>query len=128
MIIMRQIEEMEQKEKAVKAATWSTQLEARVGVEMRKLVKNVAFAKRAILGRARQCQYRDREVGEVGREARNSLTRRRKRPSTIGVVLKAKGKRRLWRSESVPCPKQTTEQGSSSVGRKWLGKGQEEAL
>ncbi len=31
MIIMRQIEEMEQKEKAVKAAPWSTQLEGRVG-------------------------------------------------------------------------------------------------
>jgi hypothetical protein len=95
---------------------------------MRKSVRNVAFATRAILRVARQCQHRGRAVPAVGREARRSVTRRRKRPCTIRVALKAKGKRRQWRSESVPCPKQTAEQGSSSVGRKWVGKGQEEAL
>jgi hypothetical protein len=133
MVIIRQNEEMEQKETALKAAPRSTQLEGRVGMEMRKWVRNVAFATCAILGGARQCQHRGRTVRKVGwarGEPRSSGTRGTKRPCTIRGALKAKGKRRLWtvRSESVSCPKQTAKQGSSSVGRKWVGKGQEEAL
>jgi hypothetical protein len=97
-------------------------------MEMRKWVRNVPFATRAVLGVARQCQHRGRAVRELGREARSSGTRGRKRPCTIWVALNAKGQGILWRSESVPCQKQTAKQGSSNVGRKWVGKGQEEAL
>jgi hypothetical protein len=45
---------------------------------------------------------------EVGQEARSSKTRGRKRRRTSRVALtKAKGKRRPWRRESVPCPRQS---------------------
>jgi hypothetical protein len=42
------------------------------------------------------------------------------------IIFKAKGK--SMRSESVQCPKQTAKQGSRNAARKWVGKGQEEAL
>ena len=126
--IMRQIEEMEQKETAVKAGPCFTQLEGRVGHGNEKVGEKRRFRDACDAGVARQCQHRGHAVREVGREVRSSGTRGRKRPSTIRVALKAKGKRRLWRSASVPCPKQTAKQGSSSEGRKWVGKGQEEAL
>jgi hypothetical protein len=67
------------------------------GMERRKWVRNVAFATRAILGRWRR-QQRGCTVREVGREARSSQARGRKRPSTSRVAVKAKKKKRLWRS------------------------------
>jgi hypothetical protein len=74
--IMRQIEEMEQKEKAFKAGPCSTQLEGSVGNG------NAAFAR---LWRERQ-QDRGCAVREVGRGARSLKTRERKRPSTSRVA------------------------------------------
>ena len=46
-------------------------------------------------------------------------TRERKRPSTSREVLKAKAKRRLWRRESVPCPRKATRPKSSSMKTEW---------
>jgi hypothetical protein len=64
----------------------------------------------------------------VGQEERGSKTRGRKRTSTSRVALKAKGKRRLGRRESVPCPRLSAQQESSNEGRRWAGKGQTEEL
>jgi hypothetical protein len=61
----------------------------------------------------------------VGREARNSNARGRKIPSRM--VFKANGKGKLWRRESVFCPRKPIRQGRSSMGREWMGRGQEEA-
>ena len=80
--IMRQVEEMEQKEKAVKAGPCFTHLE-----------------------------------GTVGR--RSLKTRERKRPSTSRVASKAKAKRRLWRRESVPCPRKATRPKSNRMKKEW---------
>ena len=90
-------------------------------------VRNVAFATHAILGGARR-QKRGRAVREVGREARRSKSRGRKRPNTSSKGFKARGKGRLWRRGSVLCPRERARQGRRSVGREWAGRGQEEAL
>jgi hypothetical protein len=91
---------------------------------VRKWVRNVAFATHAILGGARR-QKKGRAVREVGREARSSKTRGRKRPTTSRNGFKARGKRRLWRRESVFCPREPARQARRSVGREWVGGGQE---
>jgi hypothetical protein len=96
-------------------------------MQVEKLVTNVVLATHAILGGARR-QKRGRAVREVGREARSSKTRGRKRPNTSREGFKARGKGRLWRRESVPCPRELAWQGRHSVGREWAGRGQEEAL
>ena len=44
------------------------------------------------------------------------------------MALKAKGKRRLGRRESIPCLRQSAQQESSSKGRGGTGKGMEEEL
>jgi hypothetical protein len=64
----------------------------------------------------------------VGQEARCSKTRGRKRPNTSRKGFKARGKGRLWRRESVLCPRKPARQGRRSEGREWAGRGQEEAL
>ena len=46
-------------------------------------------------------------------------TREIKRPSTSRVASKAKAKRRLWRRESVPCPRKATRPKSSSMKTEW---------
>jgi hypothetical protein len=61
---------------------------------------------------------------EVGRGARSLKTRERKRPGTSRVVSKAKAKRRLWRRGSVPRPRKTTRQKSSSKKKEWAVVGQ----
>ena len=94
---------------------------------MRKWVRNVAFATHAIVGGARR-QKRGRVVMELGREARSSKTRGRKRLNTSSKGFKARGKGRLRRKQSVLCPKERARQGRHSVGREWAGRGQEEAL
>ena len=104
---------MEHKEQAAKAGAWSTGLEGRVGY--------------ARLGGARR-QKRGRAVREVGREARSSKTRGRKRPNTNRKSFKARGKGRLWRRESVLYPRERARQGRHSVEREWVGRGEEEAL
>jgi hypothetical protein len=98
-------------------------------MQVGKWVRNVAFAMHAILGGARR-QNRGRAVREreVGWEARSSKTRGRKRPNTSRKGFKARGKGRLWRRESVLCPREPARQGRHSVGREWAGRGQEEAL
>jgi hypothetical protein len=78
-------------------------------MQVGKWVRNVAFATHAILGGARR-QTRGRAVREVGREARSSKTRGRKRPSTSRKGFKARGKGRLWRRESVLCPREPARQ------------------
>jgi hypothetical protein len=53
---------------------------------------------------------------EVRRGARSLKTRQRKRPRTSRrVASKAKAKGRLWRRESVPCPRKATRPKSSSM-------------
>jgi hypothetical protein len=64
----------------------------------------------------------------VGREARILKTRGRKRPSTSRKGFKARAEGRLWRRESVLCPREPTLEGRRSEGREWAGWGQEEAL
>jgi hypothetical protein len=96
-------------------------------MEVGKWVRNVAFATHAILGGARR-QKRGRAVREVGREARSSKTRGRKRPNTSSKGFKARGKGRLWSRESVLCPRERARQGRHSVGREWAGREEEEAL
>ncbi len=93
-VIIRQMEEMEYKEQAAKAGVWSTGLEGRLGLEVGKWVRNVAFATYVILGGVRR-QKRDHVVREMGREARSSKTRGRKRPNTNRKGFKARGKGRL---------------------------------
>ena len=88
-------------------------------MEVGKWVRNVAKATHAILGGV---------VREVEREARSSKTRGIKRPTTRRKGFKARGKGRLWRRESVLCPREQARQGRRSVGREWIGRGQEEAL
>ena len=51
-------------------------------------------------------------------------TRERKRPSTSRVASKAKAKRRLWRRESVPCPRKPTRPKSSSMKKESAVAGQ----
>ena len=51
-------------------------------------------------------------------------TRERKRPSTSRVASKAKAKRRLWRRESVPCPRKATRPKSSSMKKESAVAGQ----
>ncbi len=91
-------------------------------METRKWVRNVGFATRAMLG-ARE-QHRACSEREVGRGARSFKTRERKRPSTSRVALKAKAKRRLWRSESLPCPRMATRHKRSSMKKEWAVVGQ----
>jgi hypothetical protein len=68
-------------------------------------------------------------VREVGREARSSKTRGRKRLNTSRKGFKTREKGRLWRRrERVLCPGDPSRQGKRSVGREWTGRGQEEAL
>ena len=92
-------------------------------MKARKRVRNVAFARHAILGGARR-----HKGGRAVREAKSSKTRGTKRPNTSRKGFKARGKRRLWRRESVLCPRELTRQGRRSMGREWMGRGQEEAL
>jgi hypothetical protein len=92
-------------------------------MEVGKWVRNVAFATHAILGWARR-----QERGRAVREARSSKTRSRKRPNTSRKGFKARGKRRLWRRESVLWPREPARQGMRSVGKEWAGRGQVEAL
>ena len=56
---------------------------------------------------------------EVGQGARSLQTRERKRPSTSRVASKAKAKWKLWRRESVPCPRKATRPKSSSMKKEW---------
>jgi hypothetical protein len=58
--------------------------------------------------------------GEGGGAGGEKLKRKRQ-------VFKAKGKRKMWRRESVFCPREPIRQGRSSMGREWMGRGQEEA-
>jgi hypothetical protein len=123
--IMRQIEEMEHKEKAVKAGPCFTQLaklRAGSGMETRKWVGSVGFATSAMLG-ARE-QDRGCAEREVGRGARSLKTRERRRPSTRRAASTAKAKRTLWRRESVPCPRKATRPKSSSMKKEWAVVGQ----
>ncbi len=94
---------------------------------VRKWLRNVAFETHAIVGGAMR-QKRGRVVREVGREARTSKTRGRKRPNTSRKGLKERAKGRLWRRESVLCPRERVRQGRQSVGKQWSGKGEGEAL
>jgi hypothetical protein len=111
-------------------------------MEVRKWLRNVAFATHAMLGGARR-QKRARAVRgarlslavrEVGREARSSKTTSgRKRPNTSRKGFKARAKGRLWRRASVRgsrqgSPREPSRQGRHSVRREWAGRGQEEAL
>jgi hypothetical protein len=95
--IMRHIEEMEQKENAVKAAVKAgpcfTQVEGRVGHGNEKV--------------GEKCRLRD--ACDAGGEG----TGQGQRPSTSRVASKAKAKRRLWRRESVPRPRKPTWHKSS---------------
>ena len=77
---MRQIEDMEQKEKAVKAGPCLTHLEGRVGHENEKVgeKRRVHDACNAGAGQ----QDRGFKVRKEGREMRSLKTRERKRPST----------------------------------------------
>ena len=67
--------------------------------------------------------------GEGGGAEGEKLSNKRKKETMHNQGgLEGKGKEKTGRSKSVPCPKQTAKQGSSSVGRKGVGQGQEEAL
>jgi hypothetical protein len=127
MAIIRQIEEMEYKEQAAKAGAWSNGLRAELGMGVRKWVRNVALATQGIVGGARR-QKRGSAVRELGRQARSSRTRGRKRPSTSRRGFKTKGKGRMWRRQSAFCLREPARQGRRSVGREWAVWGQEEAL
>ena len=59
-----------------------------------------------------------------GTGAKSFKTRERKRPSTRRAASKARAKRRLWRRESVPCPRKTTTPKSSSMKKEWAVAGQ----
>ena len=94
---------------------------------VRKWLRNVAFATHAIVGGAMR-QKRGRVVREVGREARSSKTRGRKRPNTSRKGFNARGKGSLGIRENVLCPREPARQGRRSVGMEWAGRGQEETL
>jgi len=91
-------------------------------METRKWVRNVGFARHAMLG-ARE-QDRGCAEREVGRVARSLKTRERKRPGTSRVASKAKPKRMLWRRGSVHYPRKTTRPKSSSMKKEWAVVGQ----
>jgi hypothetical protein len=59
----------------------------------------------------------------AGREARSSQTRGRKRPNTSSKGFKGMGKGRLWRRESVLCPREPGRQGRHQGGTVWGGSG-----
>jgi hypothetical protein len=69
-------------------------------MQVGKWVRNVAFTTHAILGGARR-----QNRGRVVREARSSKTRGKKRPNTSRKGFKTREKGRLWRRESVLCPR-----------------------
>jgi hypothetical protein len=122
--IIRQIEEMEYKEQAGKGGAWSTGLEGRVGHESGK----VGGKRRFRVAHTGWGETAEEGLRGEGREARSSKTRGRKRPSTSRKGFKARRERRLWRRESVLCPKEPARQGRHRVVREWVGRGQEEAL
>jgi hypothetical protein len=127
MTIIRHIEQMEYKEQTSRLVLGQLGLRAGLGIDVGKWVRNVAFVTHTILGGTRR-QKRTGSVREDGREARSSTTRGRKRPNTRRKGFKARGKGKLWRRESVLCPREPARQGRRSVGREWAGRGQEEAL
>jgi hypothetical protein len=94
---------------------------------VRKWVRNVSLATHGIVRGVRR-QKRGSAVRELGREARSSRTRGRKRPNTSRRSFKTEGKGRLWRRQSFLCLREPARQGRRSVGREWAGWGQEEAL
>ena len=115
--IKRQIEEMEQREKAVKAGPCSTQLEGSVGNAYEKNGEKRSFREAcyAVAGEAAGQGLR----GEGGESGGEKLENKRKRPITSRVASKAKEKRRLWRRESVPRPRKTTRPKSGSMMKEW---------
>jgi hypothetical protein len=115
--IVRQIEETEQTEKAVKAGPCSTQLEGRVGRGNEKVGEKRRFHEACDAG-ARQ-QGRGCAERETGRGARSLTTRERKRPTTSRAASKARARRRVWRRESVPYSRKTTSPKSSSMKKEW---------
>ena len=88
----------------------------RAGQENEKVGENRRF--RGDTGRDKAAAQGSR--GEGGGAGGEKLKRKRQ-------VFKAKGKRKLWRRESVFCPREPIWQGRSSMGREWMGRGQEEA-
>ena len=124
--IMRQIEEMEQKEKAVQPGPCFTQLEGSVGRGNEKVGEKRRSRDACDAGPLLGARGQDRVCAEreVGRGARSLKTRERKGPSTRRVASKAKAKRRLWRRESVPHPRKTTRPKSSSMKKEWAVVGQ----
>jgi hypothetical protein len=114
--IMRQMEEMEQKEKAVKAGPCFTQFEGSVGRGNEKVGEKRRFRDACAAGGEGTGQGLRGEGGEAGRE---KLENKRKRPGTSRMPSKAKAKRRLWRRESVPRPRKTTSPKSSSMRKEW---------
>jgi hypothetical protein len=87
---------MEYKDKSSTAGPLSTQLVGRVGHGKEKVGEKRRFRDACdtwgVEGATKGL------VREVGREARNSQTRGRKRTRTSRVAVKAKEKKRLWRS------------------------------
>ena len=124
MVIIGKIEEMEYKEQSDKSVLGPLGLKVGLGMVVGKWVRKVALATHAILGGTSR-QKRVREVREVGWEARSSKTRDRNRPNTSRKVFEARGKGRLWRRESVLCPRESVRQGRRNVGRKWTERGKE---
>ena len=89
------------------------------GMEMRKWVRNVGFATRAMLGAREQDKGCAEKEGGRDDSVRSLKTRDRKRPNTSRGAQKAKAKRRLWRRESVPYPRKETRPKSSSMKTEW---------
>jgi hypothetical protein len=124
MTIIRQIEEMEYKEQAAKAGAWSTGLEGRVGHGSGKVGEKRRFGDACDTGWGEAAEEGLRgEGGRWGRRREAQKIRGRKRPNTSRKRFKARGKGRLWRRESVLCPRELARQGRHSVGRKWAGRG-----
>ena len=113
--IMRLMDRMEQKEKAVKAGPCFTQLEGRVGQGNEKVGEKRRFRDACDVGGEGAGQGLRGEGGGAAGE---------KRPSTSRVAFKAKEERSLWRRESVPCPRKAMRPKRSSLKKEAAASGE----
>jgi hypothetical protein len=117
--IMRQMEEMEQKEKRLSRlvlAQLSLVRRQGAGMETRTWVRNVDFATHAMLGATRGTGQKLRGEGDgAGSEKHENKRKKEAKHTPLRVASKAKAMRRLWRRGNVPYPRKVTRPKSSSM-------------
>ena len=102
---IRQTEEMEYEEQEVKTGAWSTGLEGRVGYGSGKVGEKRRFRNACDTGWGEEADEGPHGEGG-GTEGEKLKDKRQKETRHRQEGRKARGKGRLWRRESVLCPRQ----------------------